>query len=95
MSDDLNLKDKDNDLGDIKEDVQKKRIYLKKKSCRFCNNKNLKIDYKDIDTLKKFITEGGKIVPRRISGNCGKHQRKVAEQIKIARAIALLPYVKK
>ena len=94
MSD--NIKDKDSDLLDMKDDSsQRKRVYLKKKICRFCNDKNLKIDYKDIDTLRKFVTEGGKIVPSRITGNCAKHQRKIAEQIKIARAIALLPYLKK
>ncbi len=92
MSDNI----KDNDLLDMKEDsLQRKKLYLKKKVCRFCNDKKLKIDYKDIDTLRKFVTEGGKIVPRRITGNCAKHQRKIAEQIKIARSIALLPYLKK
>jgi len=92
MSDNIN---KENETLEVKDDSQKKKIYLKKKVCRFCNDKNLKIDYKDINTLKKFITEGGKILPKRITGNCSKHQRKIAEQIKIARAIALLPYLKK
>lgn len=92
MSDNI----KDNELFDSKEDLtQRKKTYLKKKVCRFCTDKNLKIDYKDIDTLRRFVTEGGKIIPRRITGNCSKHQRKIAEQIKIARAIALLPYLKK
>ncbi|HOJ63592.1 MAG TPA: 30S ribosomal protein S18 [Spirochaetota bacterium] len=92
MSDNI----KDNEFLDTKDDgSQRKKIYLKKKVCRFCNDKNLKIDYKDVDTLRRFVTEGGKILPKRITGNCSKHQRKVAEQIKIARAIALLPYLKK
>ena len=92
MSDNI----KDNEFLDTKDDgSQRKKIYLKKKVCRFCNDKNLKIDYKDVNTLRRFVTEGGKILPKRITGNCSKHQRKVAEQIKIARAIALLPYLKK
>lgn len=66
--------------------------FFKKKVCRFCAEKINKIDYKDVDMLQKFVTEKGKIVPRRISGNCSKHQRVVAEQIKRARFIALLPF---
>ncbi|MDR0540222.1 MAG: 30S ribosomal protein S18 [Spirochaetaceae bacterium] len=68
------------------------KYYLKKKVCRFCNQK-LKIDYKDPDTLRRFITERGKILPRRITGTCAKHQRVLAEAIKRARILALLPYV--
>ena len=66
--------------------------FFKKKVCRFCAEKINKIDYKDVEMLQKFITEKGKIVPRRISGNCSKHQRVVSEQIKRARFIALLPF---
>ena len=65
----------------------------KKKVCYMCTGKN--VDYKDVDTLKKYINDRGKILPRRITGNCAKHQRYIAEQIKRARAIALLPYTKK
>ena len=50
------------------------------------------VDYKDVDVLKKYINERGKILPRRVTGTCAKHQRIVAEQIKRARAIALLPF---
>ena len=57
-----------------------------------CTGKN--VDYKDVDTLKRYINDRGKILPRRITGNCAKHQRHIAEQIKRARAIALLPYTK-
>ncbi len=64
----------------------------KKKVCYMCTGKN--VDYKDVDTLKKYINDRGKILPRRITGNCAKHQRYIAEQIKRARAIALLPYTK-
>ncbi|MBE6146737.1 MAG: 30S ribosomal protein S18 [Firmicutes bacterium] len=64
----------------------------KKKVCYMCTGKN--IDYKDVETLRKYINDKGKILPRRITGTCAKHQRHVAEQIKRARAIALLPYTK-
>ena len=65
----------------------------KKKVCAFCEDKNLKfIDYKDANRLKKYVTEKGKILPRRISGNCAKHQRALTVAIKRARVMALLPY---
>jgi len=60
--------------------------------CRFCVDKNLKVDFHDANMLKYFLTERGKIIPRRISGNCAKHQRQVTLAIKRARQIALLPY---
>jgi small subunit ribosomal protein S18 len=68
------------------------KIYFKKKVCKFCVQK-LKIDYKDADVLRRFITERGKILPRRITGTCAKHQRALALAIKQARSIALLPFV--
>lgn len=64
----------------------------KKKVCAFCAEKIEVIDYKDLPRLKKFITEKGKILPRRMSGVCAKHQRELAEAIKRARVIALLPF---
>jgi small subunit ribosomal protein S18 len=70
----------------------KGKVYFKKKVCKFCIQK-LKIDYKDADTLRRFITERGKILPRRITGTCAKHQRTLAMAIKRARIIALLPFV--
>ncbi len=67
---------------------------FKKKFCRFCIDKQRQdIDYKDVERLKKFITERGKILPSRITGNCARHQRMVASAIKRARYIALLPFV--
>ena len=66
--------------------------FFRKKVCRFFANK-AKIDYKDADGLKRFTTERGKILPRRITGTCAKHQREVALAIKRARAICLLPFV--
>ncbi|MCM8781030.1 MAG: 30S ribosomal protein S18 [Candidatus Omnitrophica bacterium] len=69
-------------------------VSRKKKFCRFCRDKNIKIDYKEIKLLESFIKERGKIVSSRISGNCAKHQRRIAEAIKRARFLALLPYVR-
>jgi small subunit ribosomal protein S18 len=71
---------------------KRKRIFIKHKMCRFCADPGLKIDYKEPKTLSVFITERGKIIPRRISGNCAKHQRVLALAIKRARKIALLPF---
>lgn len=64
----------------------------RKKICSFCVDKVQYIDYKQGDRLRRFITERGKILPRRISGNCAKHQRQLTTAIKRARQIALLPY---
>ncbi|KEI94566.1 30S ribosomal protein S18 [Clostridium botulinum A2B7 92] len=64
----------------------------KRKICTFCMEKSEAIDYKDINKLRKFVTERGKILPRRISGNCAKHQRELTRAIKRARNIALLPF---
>ena len=66
--------------------------YHRRKVCRFCADSTLAIDYKDHKMLRLFTTERGKIVPRRISGNCAKHQRMLTIEIKRARNIALLPY---
>ncbi|MBR4110702.1 MAG: 30S ribosomal protein S18 [Clostridia bacterium] len=65
---------------------------IKKKVCMYCADKNLVIDYKDTDKLKKFVSEKGKILPRRVTGLCAKHQREVTTAVKRARHIALLPY---
>jgi len=69
-----------------------KKTYYRRKVCKFCADSSLIIDYKEIRTLRYFITERGKITPRRISGNCAKHQRKLAFAIKRARNMALLPF---
>jgi small subunit ribosomal protein S18 len=71
----------------------RRRIYHRRKVCRFCADSSLAINYKDPRTLKHFTTERGKIIPRRISGTCAKHQRSLTLAVKRARAIALLPYV--
>jgi small subunit ribosomal protein S18 len=71
---------------------KRRPIFHRRKVCRFCVDSNLVVDYKDVNTLRHFITERGKIIPRRISGNCARHQRKITTAIKRARLIALLPY---
>ena len=72
----------------------RKQTFLTKKHCRFCSNPDQEIglDFKNINLLKGFLTERGKILPSRVSGNCFHHQRKLSEQIKVARSMALLPY---
>lgn len=65
----------------------------RRKVCFFCANKVKEIDYKDVETLKKFITERAKIIPKRVTGTCAKHQRALARAIKRARIMALLPFV--
>ena len=79
----------------MEENKPVKKIYKKtprKKVCVFCQEKVAVIDYKDVNRLKKFVTEGGKMLPRRMSGNCAKHQRELSTAIKRARIAALLPF---
>lgn len=71
---------------------KKTGMFQRRKVCRFCADKNLSLDYKEVKTLRLFITETGKMTPRRISGTCAKHQRQLAVGIKRARHLALLPY---
>ncbi|MCK7480938.1 MAG: 30S ribosomal protein S18 [Candidatus Moduliflexus flocculans] len=72
-----------------------RRYFAKPKFCQFCADKTLTIDYKKIDLLRKYVTEEGKIRPRRQTGACAKHQRVVAAAVKQARQIALLPFTGK
>ena len=65
----------------------------KKRTCRFCDAKETTIDYKDEKRLQRFVTEQGKIIPKRITGTCAKHQRQLVRAIKRARHLALLPFV--
>jgi small subunit ribosomal protein S18 len=74
------------------DDMGGRRGFGRRKVCRFCADKALKVDYKDQGQMKYFLTERGKIIPRRISGNCAKHQREVATAVKRARMLAILPY---
>lgn len=71
---------------------KRKRGFARRKVCRFCADSSLTIEYKDPKLLKYFVTERGKIIPRRISGNCARHQREMTKAIKRARHIALMPY---
>jgi small subunit ribosomal protein S18 len=70
----------------------KRKTFHRRKVCRFCADSSIVIDYKDLKTLRYFTTERGKIIPRRISGNCAKHQRMLTKEVKRARENALLPY---
>ena len=64
----------------------------RKKVCQFCADKTETIDYKDVEKLRKYVTDRGKILPKRITGTCAMHQRQVTKAIKRARIVALLPY---
>ena len=72
-----------------------RRFFAKPKNCQFCADKTLTIDYKKVDLLRRYITEDGKIRPRRQTGACAKHQRVVAAAVKQARQIALVPFTGK
>ncbi|MEW6517527.1 MAG: 30S ribosomal protein S18 [candidate division FCPU426 bacterium] len=76
--------------GRPKDPTRKRRPH--RKSCRFCADKVRHIDYKQADLLRAYISERGKIMPRRITGNCAKHQRALTVALKRARVLALLPY---
>lgn len=71
---------------------ERKDYTRRKRFCRFCSDSSLMIEYKNYRLLRSFLTERGRIIPRRISGNCAKHQREVTRAIKRARHVALLPY---
>ena len=73
--------------------MRRRPMRRRKKVCVFCADKNQVIDYKDANLLRKDISERGKILPRRITGNCAKHQRALTVAVKRARQIALIPYV--
>ena len=72
---------------------RRRKRFLRKKICRFCADRATLIDYKDVRRLRNLITERGKIIPRRISGNCARHQRQLTIAIKRARHLALMPFV--
>lgn len=70
----------------------RRRFMMRRKVCRFCVDKELQIDYKDIRILSQFVTERGKITPSRITGTCARHQRLLTVAVKRARNVALLPF---
>ncbi|MDO4778028.1 MAG: 30S ribosomal protein S18 [Tissierellia bacterium] len=72
--------------------MQNRRFRPRKKVCAFCKDKNRTIDYKDVASMRQFISERGKILPRRMTGTCAAHQREVTLNVKRARQVALLPY---
>ena len=76
----------------VDDDFNPKFRKMRKKVCALCSNKELVLDYKNAEQLKKFINEKGKILPRRATGACAKHQREITNTIKRARTIAILPY---
>jgi len=77
--------------GDLEQDSGRKRS-PRRRACKFCTDENLVIDYKNAGLLKYFITDRGKLVPRRLTGNCAKHQRAIARAVARARMIALMPF---
>ncbi len=77
----------------VTDPMKKRPMHHKKRVCIFCADPAEKISYKDVPKLRKYISERGKILPRRINGNCAKHQRAMTIAIKRARHLALLPYV--
>ena len=83
-----NKKGRNNNIDDDNIRIRKP----KRKVCAYCADKNLEIDYKQVDKLKKYVSEKGKILPRRVTGLCAKHQRELTIAIKRARHIALLPF---
>lgn len=72
--------------------MDKRRGVRRKKVCQFCADKTETIDYKEVEKLRKYVTDRGKILPKRITGTCAVHQREVTKAIKRARIVALLPY---
>ena len=77
---------------DEKPAVRRPMKRSRRKVCAFCQEKVEVIDYKDVNRLKKYVSEGGKILPRRMTGTCAMHQRELSNAIKTARVVALLPY---
>lgn len=73
--------------------TDRKKRFMRKKYCKFCANTELVIDYKNLEIMKQYISDVGKIEPARLTGTCSKHQRRLTNEIKRARQMALIPYV--
>ena len=73
--------------------MKRRPMRRRKKVCVFCGKENNEIDYKDVAKLRKYVSERGKILPRRITGNCAKHQRALTVAVKRARHLSMMPYV--
>ena len=87
-----NKKNFRNNNNNMDDDFNPKFRKVRKKVCALCSDKNLVLDYKNPEQLKKFINDKGKILPRRATGACAKHQRDITLEVKRARHIAVLPY---
>ena len=83
---------RNNNRNNVDEDYNPRFKKVRKKVCPLCADKNLVLDYKNADQLRKFINEKGKILPRRATGACAKHQREITATVKRARHIAIIPY---
>ena len=92
MADKKNNKKNNRNNKNYDEDYNPKFKKQKKKTCPICGDKNFVLDYKNQDVMKKFVNDKGKILPRRTTGACSKHQRDITIAVKRARAIAILPY---
>ena len=92
-SDSRNMSDKDDDRGGRRGGGGSGGGFHRKKVCRFCSDQDYVLDYKDVRMVQSFVSEHGKIVPRRISGNCATHQRALTSAVKRARNLALVGYV--
>jgi small subunit ribosomal protein S18 len=93
-SDRSDKSDRDKDYDDRYHSGSRHKPFFRKKVCKFCTKK-YKMDYKDVSVLRRFTSDRGKILPRRITGTCAKHQRQLAKTVKRARVLALLPFVAK
>jgi small subunit ribosomal protein S18 len=90
----MNKNTRNGRTGSLNNKMDKKNFKIRRKRvCRFCTSNDIYIDFKNEKRLVRFLTEQGKIIPRRTSGNCAKHQRQLALAIKRARHLALIPYV--
>ncbi|MEJ5284971.1 MAG: 30S ribosomal protein S18 [Brevinematia bacterium] len=89
------IKKEKEDFGQAAQSSDKKKFFFSKKVCKFCSKQveESAIDYKNVDLIKRFTMPSGRILPRRISGNCARHQKLIAREIKKARIIALLPFL--
>ena len=92
---DKSKKRNNNRNKDYDDDFNPKFKKMRKKVCPLCNDKNFVLDFKNADQLKKFVNDKGKILPRRTTGSCAKHQRDITLAVKRARHIAILPYAAK
>lgn len=92
MADKKNKKNNRNTRNNYDDDFNPRFKKQRKKVCQLCSDKNFVLDYKNFDSMKKFVNDKGKILPRRTTGACAKHQRDITLEVKRCRQIAMLPY---